>query len=107
MSHSALGPQFVPPSPREGFVYEPDVSAQVHEFEPGHYYLHNLAVHHEKRGRGIGTRFMHGILAEHDRAGTQVTLHTARSELQKWYGKMGFEPVGEEALGTRMTRRPR
>lgn len=107
MSHNALGPQFKPPEPRHGFIYEPDVSAQVNQYEPGQYYLYNLSVHHQKRGQGVGTRFMHGILAEHDRAGTQVSLHTSRPELKKWYGSMGFEPVAEEQLGTRMTRSPR
>lgn len=107
MSHRALSSQQFSTAPREGYVSEPDVSAQVNEWEPGHYYLRNLLVHREKRGQGIGTRFMHGLLAEHDRAGTQVSLHTARPELEKWYGTMGFQKTGEDEIGTRMTRRPR
>jgi predicted N-acetyltransferase YhbS len=94
-------------TPRTGWVHEKDVSAHVHQVEPGHHYLANLSVNVDRRGHGIGTRFMHSVLAEHDLAGSRVTLHSARPELEKWYGSMGFEPEGEDALGTRMTRRPR
>jgi predicted N-acetyltransferase YhbS len=93
--------------PRTGYVNEKDASAHIHQIEPGHHYLANLSVHHERRGQGIGTRFMHDLLREHDLAGSRVTLHTARPELVKWYSSMGFEPEREEELGTRMTRRPR
>lgn len=103
MSSKVLGPQF---APRTGEVEEGHVRAIVNEWSPGQYYLRNLSVHPEHRGQGVGTRFMHGILAEHDRAGTTVSLH-ARKGLHKWYGSMGFEPVAEDTFGTRLTRRPR
>jgi predicted N-acetyltransferase YhbS len=93
--------------PRTGLVHERDVSARVNQIEPGHHYLYNLVVHHERRGQGIGTRFMHSLLAEHDLAGSKMTLHTAKPELEKWYGSMGFEAEGKDDLGTRMTRHPR
>lgn len=93
--------------PRTGDVREPHVSAIVSQFKPGQYYLRNLRVSEEHRGKGVGTQFMHSLLKEHDAAKTSVSLHTARPELVKWYGSMGFEPEGEDAFGTRMTRKPR
>lgn len=105
MSRDALSPgQF---APRTGDIHEPHASAIVSEVKKGHYYLRNLSVPEEHRGQGIGTQFMHGLLKEHDIAGSRVTLHTARPELVKWYGSMGFEPEGDDDFGTRMTRRPR
>jgi N-acetylglutamate synthase-like GNAT family acetyltransferase len=103
MSHQALSPQQFP---RTGDVTEPDVYAHVHEFKPGEYYLRNLSVNPDKRGGGIGTKFMHGVLAEHDKAGTSVTLHTARPALVKWYGGMGFKAEEDDMFGTRMRREP-
>jgi predicted N-acetyltransferase YhbS len=105
MSRDALSQQQF--APRIGDISEPHVGAIVSRVEPGHYYLRNLSVSSKHRGKGIGTQFMHGLLKEHDVAGSRVTLHTARPELVKWYGSLGFEPEGEDDFGMRMTRKPR
>jgi GNAT superfamily N-acetyltransferase len=105
VSHEVLSHQFN--KPRVGDIREGPTSAIVSQYEPGRYYLRNLSTVPEQRGRGLGTKFMHGLLAEHDKAGTSLTLHTARPELEKWYGSMGFQSEGEDIFGTRMTRKPR
>src|SRR5882672_8675133 len=105
MSRDVLSPgQF---ATRTGDIHEPHVGAIVSEVKTGHYYLRNLSVRPEQRGKGIGTQFMGKLLKEHDIAGTTLTLHTAQPRLEKWYGSMGFEPEGEDDFGTRMTRKPR
>jgi len=105
MSREVLSHQF--DAPRTGELHEPHVTAHVSQFQPGHYYLRNLSVSPDYRGQGIGTRFMHHLIREHDRAHTSLTLHTARPELVHWYGAMGFQSEGEDLFGTRMTRAPR
>jgi ribosomal protein S18 acetylase RimI-like enzyme len=82
------------------------VSAYTHEMQPGQYYLRNLAVSSEHRGRGIGTQFMQELARRHDEAGTSVTLH-CRHDLVPWYQKLGFEEQGEDDFGHKMMRKPR
>ena len=109
MSNAILSAnQFAAPTaPRTGDIEAPHARAIVNEYKPGQYYLRNLSVSPEHRGHGIGTQFMHDLLSEHDRAGTQVTLHAGRPQLMRWYNSLGFESEGEDALGIRMTRKPR
>lgn len=84
-------------------VYENDYgSAKV---TPGGY-VRDVMVHHAHRGEGHGSDIMRQVTSDADRLGAPLQLH-ARPDLHPWYGRFGFSPSGEDAMGNLMERRPR
>ena len=67
-----------------------------------------IAVHNDLQGRGLGTdlmRYVHGLL------GDRPAAMSAQAHLERWYGSLGWERVGEvyeeaEIPHLRMVRRP-
>lgn len=72
---------------------------------PGTAYLHGLYVNPKFRGLGEGKSILSEVMADADREGVVLTLHT-RPDLAPFFEKFGFQNEGEQKFGLYMTRQP-
>ena len=76
----------------------------LHPEEP-HAYLGSLGVEPQLQGRGVGSALVAEWVAGLDRDGLAGYLETDRADNVSFYGRFGFEVVGEtEILGARIWR---
>lgn len=69
--------------------------------------LVDIALVPERRGRGIGSRILEGVLAEAARAGLPVRIHVERDNpARRLYARLGFRAIGENGVHLLMERLP-
>ncbi len=69
-------------------------------------YLHGLYVNPKFRGLGEGKSIMSEVMADADREGIVLSLHT-RPDLVPFFEKFGFQAHDEQKFGLYMTRQPK
>jgi 2'-5' RNA ligase len=73
---------------------------------PGTAYLHGLYVNPKFRGLGEGKSILSEVMADADRDGIVLSLHT-RPDLVPFFEKFGFQAQEEQKYGLYMTRQPK
>ena len=69
-------------------------------------YVHNLGIREGFRGEGLGSELVGSITSDADALGKTLTVH-ARPALHDFYGKHGFEHIGEDQFGPILQRQPK
>jgi predicted N-acetyltransferase YhbS len=81
------------------------------QVEGPHWYLLALGTRPERQGQGLGSALMEIGTAQADAAGIPTYLETATDADIAYYGKRGFEVIGQTRVGeftlSGMVRQPR
>jgi GNAT superfamily N-acetyltransferase len=68
----------------------------IHPDGGGVFRIRGMAVRHGRRGAGIGTAILDGLLAHARSRGGSLVWCNARTPARGFYGRAGFAVVGEE-----------